>query len=206
MSRFAQVPPPPPPAAMPPAMPAPMGGMPPMPPAMAAPTANTPRQELVGPLDSVSKVLYDYDIGTAVDGNAARDAEDLALEVWKTYGGTDIGDGIESKSGERTDNSVKQSPEQQETEQKNTDDSRWKRLPKGKTIEDITSLEELSDILSGLVMGAVKSKAAPPAPPGGMMPPMASVVSLLHRYAKIAESRGSYGVADQLDSILKELS
>lgn len=214
MRRFAQVPPPPaaaPPGGLPPMdggmgappmgmPPPPTGGMPGMPPPPGAPPAG-PRQELVGPLDSVAKILYDYDIGTVVDGNPARDAEEIALDVWKAYGGTEMGDDVESKTGNRTPEASQSTPEKQESERKKTDDSKWMRLPYGKTIEDITTLEELSDILSGLVLGAVKAKAAPAAPPG-MPPPMASVVSLMGRYSAKADAIGAYDVADAIDSII----
>lgn len=210
MRRFAQVPEAVPAAAPAPAMP-PIGGMPPpmgmpgMPPPPSTPPPG-PRQELIGPLDSVSKILYDYDIGTAVDGNAARDAEELALEIWKAYGGTEIGDGIDSKIGNRTTESIKTEPEKQEAERKSTEDSRWQRLPRGKTIEDITSLDELSQILSGLVLGAVKSKAPAAAPPGGMPPPMANTVALMRKYASLADVNGLYDIADEIDSVILSIN
>jgi len=205
MRRFSQVPPDmsAPPQA--PAMPPPPMGMPPMGAPAAAPGPADPnagpRQELVGPLDSVSKILYDYDIGTVVDGNAARDAEELALEVWKAYGGNEMGDDVETQTGRRTDSVLKLKPEQQESEREATENKRWLRLPLGKTIEDITTLDELSEILSGLVLGSVKSKNAPPAP-GGMPPPMASAFAVLHRYASLADSMGSHDIADALDDII----
>lgn len=214
MRRFAQAPPEaaPPAGGMPPVPPPPMGGMPPppmgmpgMPPPPGAPPSG-PRQELVGPLDSVSKILYDYDIGTVVDGNAARDAEELALEVWKAYGGTELGDDVESKTGNRTPESAKAKPEKQEAERKATEDSRWQRLPHGKTIEDITTLDELSEILSGLVFGSVKAKSPAAAPPGGMPPPMANTVALMRRYSSMADSIGAYDVADEIDSLIASIT
>jgi hypothetical protein len=153
----------------------------------------------------VSKILYDYDIGTVVDGNAARDAEELALEVWKAYGGTEMGDDVESKTGNRTSKSTKATPEKQEAEFNATEDSRWKRLPFGKTIEDITTLDELSEILSGLILGAVKAKAPASAPPGGMPPPMANTIALMRRYSELADSTGAYDVADEIDSIISSI-
>lgn len=214
MRRFAQAPPPDaaPPVGAPPMAPPPMGGMPPppmggmpgMPPPPGAPPSG-PRQELIGPLDSVSKILYDYDIGTVVDGNAARDAEELALEVWKAYGGTEMGDDVESKTGNRTPESTKAAPEKQEAEHKATEDSRWQRLPFGKTIEDITTLDELSEILSGLILGAVKAKAPAAAPPGGMPPPMANTIALMRRYSALADDSGAYDVADEIDSIISSI-
>jgi len=214
MRRFAQAPPPdaaPPVGALPMAPPPmggmpppPMGGMPGMPPPPGAPPSG-PRQELIGPLDSVSKILYDYDIGTVVDGNAARDAEELALEVWKAYGGTEMGDDVESKTGNRTPESTKAAPEKQEAEHKATEDSRWQRLPFGKTIEDITTLDELSEILSGLIFGAVKAKAPAAAPPGGMPPPMANTIELMRRYSALADASGAYDVADEIDSIIASI-
>lgn len=217
MRRFAQVPPDAaaaPPAGAPPMMPPPpmggmppppMGGMPGMPPTPGA-APSGPRQELTGPLDSVSKILYDYDIGTVVDGNAARDAEELALEVWKAYGGTEMGDDVESKTGNRTPESSKSSPEKQESERKATEDSKWQRLPHGKTIEDITTLDELSEILSGLVLGSVKAKAPAAAPPGGMPPPMANAIALMRRHAEIADTSGYHDIADEIDSIISSIT
>ncbi|MBS1722300.1 MAG: hypothetical protein JSS66_04750 [Armatimonadetes bacterium] len=150
----------------------------------------------------MAKILYDYDIGSKLDGNAAEEPEDIAMDIWMAYGGTELGDDTVSKQGKRTKKALKSSPQEQDKERLSTENSRWERLPLGQTIEDIASLEELATMLNGVSYGSVKAKAAPPAPPGGgMPPPMAEASSLLTRYAALLDMRGDFEIADAVDAL-----
>jgi hypothetical protein len=184
--RFAQMPPMDPsmmgmpPGGAPPMDPSMMGGAPPM---GAAPMGGAPpgppppppgKEPLLGPLKGVGDVLKDAGIEELVASNPDADDERLAIKVWTQYGGKPDGKVDPRKVGQRK---TGQPPEMADVELQETEDKRWERLPKGRTIGDITSLGEMAEMMRSIIFGAVKKLKTPPAPPGGapgMPPPMAA--------------------------------
>lgn len=186
--RFAQMPP------MDPAMMGmPPGGAPPMDPSMmggaspmgAAPMGGAPpgppppgKEPLLGPLKGVGDVLRDAGIEELIASNPDANDEKLAIKIWTQYGGKPNGEIDPRKTGERRSGKPAEMPD---AELEETDSKRWERLPKGKTIGDITSLGEIAEMMRSIIFGAVKKLKTPPAPPGGapgMPPPMASSTNL----------------------------
>lgn len=197
---------PPPAGAMPPGMPpAPM----PMPGAAPAmPMADTgSRPELSGPIDTLAKVLYDYDIATEISNHAAKNPEELSMAVWQAYGGDDMGNADSEKSGRRSEQSLEAPQEQKDAEREATEDSRWLRLPAGKTIADITTLDDINEVMTGLIYGITKAKnTANAAPPGGMPPPMASVFRQMVRLAAAFDRHGKHDRASDCDEYMNLVS
>jgi len=174
--RFAQMPP------MDPSM---MGGAPPMDPSMmggappmgAAPMGGVPpgppppppgKEPLLGPLKGVGDILRDAGIENLIASNPDADDEKLSIKVWTQYGGKPNGEIDPRKTGERMSGQPSEMPD---AELEETDSKRWERLPKGKTIGDITSLGEIAEMMKPIIFGAVKKLSTPPPPPGGGMPP-----------------------------------
>lgn len=196
MKRLAQMPP-----AMPPAMPGdPMGGMPPpgmdpmggmgtappgmdpmggMPPPMGAapmgmPPAPAPTgpPPIAGPIDSIGEIVYDANLDKYIAEHTDEDENELALSIWLGYGGNEDGTCDPKKVGRRDESDADRPPEAVQQEIKDTDDRKWERLEEGKTIADITSLDEVVAIMKTMVFGTVKRYSTPPPPPPGAAPPM----------------------------------
>lgn len=202
--RFAQAAPP----AAPPPMDPMMGGAPPMDPMagmggpptmpMAAPGAPpTSREEIGSPLDSLGKILYDVDITTLLLSKIGDESDDTALYVWLMYGGDQHGGAMKDRIGKR----IKRkdiSKEQEEAEQERTEDSRWERLPAGKKITDITSLDDMAKEVKGVAASAVKNEIkAQGAPAGGGMP-MAVRHNNMIKIAQKLDKIGFYRSADSI--------
>jgi len=195
--------------AMPPMDPMAMGGAPPMdpmamgmggPPAMpmAAPGAPpTSREEIGSPLDSLGKILYDVDITTLLLSRIGDAADDTGLYVWLMYGGDEHGGALKDRIGKR----IKKkdvTKEQEEAEQDRTEDSRWERLPAGKKITEITSLDEMTEEVKGIAASAVKNEIkAQGAPAGGGMQ-MAVRHNNLVKIARKLDKIGFYRSADTI--------
>lgn len=177
----------------------PMPGMPPPPGADGA-APNMPKEKIGSPLSTVFEILYDADVMKDIQG-AGKTKDEIANDIWTTYGGTETGGTDPSKVGARNPENKEISPEDEEHEQKSTEKHRWRRLPLGKTIDEITSLEELNDSIGGIMSGLKK----PPAPPGGGMPPgmAANVVKNLVRLASLYDFHGKIEQADFIDKIFK---
>ena len=193
----------------PPMDPMAMGGAPPMdpmamglggPPAMpmaapGAPSAN--REEIGSPLDSLGKILYDVDITTLLLYRIGDAADDTGLYVWLMYGGDEHGGAIKDRIGKR----IKKkdvTKEQEEAEQDRTEDSRWERLPAGKKITEITSLDEMTEEVKGIAASAVKNEIkAQGAPAGGGMP-MAARHNNMVKIARKLDKIGFYRSADTI--------
>lgn len=175
----------------------PMGGPPP-PPAgpQGAPTDPSQRPPVPGPLNSMAKVLYDYNINFEVGNSQGDDPEELALKVWVAYGGNEMGGADPDKVGKRTDEDAKRQPDAVEKERSRNDSSKWERLPAGATVNKVFTLEELNKLMSSIVFGASK-QAAPPPPAGGM--PMAGEIAKWLRLASVCDSHGQYELADRAD-------
>lgn len=207
--RLAQMPPPGPPPAGAPSMPpppppgGPMGGPPPMPPmgGPPAPPSDMPKEKIGSPLSTVFEILYDADIMNKIKG-AGKTKDEIAAEIWTMYGGTETGGIDAEKAGTRNPDNKNVTPEEEEEEEKLTDKHRWRRLPVGKNIGDITNMDELSASIEGIMSGLKK----PPAPPGGggMPPGLASVAPIIVRLASLYDFYGKIEQADMLDKIFKQ--
>ena len=173
-----------------------MGGPPVMP--MAAPGAPAASREEIGsPLDSLGKILYDVDIITILMSRIGDTSDDTALYVWLMYGGDEKGGAMSGRIGKRIKKKdvVK---EQEEAEQERTEDSRWERLPSGKKITEITSLDKLTEEVQGIAASAVKNELkAQGAPVGGGMP-MASRHNNMVKIARKLDKIGFYRSADTI--------
>ena len=211
--RFAQVPPADPMAGaappmdptggmggMPPVGMDPMGGMgaPPTLPTAMPGAVGAQREEIGSPLDKLGKILYDVDINSLLLTQIGDDIEDTALTVWTLYGGDEEGvDVVEGRVGKRI-NRKNVSKEEEEQEQKATEDKRWERLPDGKSIADITTLDKLVAQIRGIAASAVKNeiKAQGAAAGGGM--PMAHRSRNLVKIAQKLDKIGFYSLADSI--------
>lgn len=140
--------------------------------APAPPPGPPPRDQIQGPLDSLAKILYDDDITDLISNAAGKDANELALQIWQDYGGNEKGSVDNGKTGTRSGEEDGEGPDTPDADKLRhaTKDEKWKRLPQGKTIADITSLDELSKIMSGLILGATKNSAQQSAAGGGKKP------------------------------------
>lgn len=204
--RFAQNPPP---APVPPnpmgAMGAPPTGMPPVmpgqPPAPTAPMADEAQQEhLPGPLDGVAKVLFDADIIQLVESSADKTPEELAMQIWTDYGGNPDGSTNKEHVGTRTLKDNKLSPEEAEEAYDNSAHVKWIRLPQGKTIGDISTIDQLTNTIRGVISGTTKNMAKQNAPAegGGGMPGLASSKIISLRLASLLDKEKAYKESDLL--------
>lgn len=163
-----------------------MGGAPP--PGGPPPPERPP---IPGPLDSVGKLLYDFDIEKEIATNPNRSEEDLATKVWVEYGGSEDGGVIEGNIGQRDESDSRKDPQQASEENEKTQSSKWLRLPRGKHVSDVTSLEELTGMMKDLMYGTIKKFKAPAAPPGGGPPGMPGMASrggsIMIRTSELAE-------------------
>jgi hypothetical protein len=173
-----------------------MGGPPAMP--MAAPGAPpTSREEIGSPLDSLGKILYDVDITTLLLSRIGDSSEDTSLYVWLMYGGDEHGGSMKDRVGKRTKKKdVKK--EQEEAEQERTEDSRWERLPAGKKITDITSLDEMTQEVKGIAFSAVKNEIKTQGAPAGGGMPMAVRHNNMVKIARKLDKIGFYRSADSI--------
>jgi len=173
-----------------------MGGPPTMP--MAAPGAPpTSREEIGSPLDSLGKILYDVDITTLLLSRIGDTADDTSLYVWLMYGGDEHGGSMRVGVGKRLKKKdVKK--EQEKAEQERTEDSRWERLPSGKKITDITSLDEMTQEIQGIAASAVKNELKAQGAPGGGGMPMAVRHNNMVKIARKLDKIGFYRSADTI--------
>ena len=173
-----------------------MGGPPTMP--MAAPGApSASREEIGSPLDSLGKILYDVDITTLLLSRIGDTADDTALYIWLMYGGDEHGGFMNDRIGKRLKRKDV-TKEKEKAEQDRTEDSRWERLPAGKKITEITSLDEMTEEVQGIAASAVKNEIkAQGAPAGGGMP-MAVRHNNMVKIARKLDKIGFYRSADTI--------
>ncbi len=143
--------------AMPPMDPAIGGGMPPMDPSMggmppapmgampmgAPPMGGDPAMDppIPGPLESIGEIIYDFDLDKFIAAHGDQEEDELAKAVWEAYGGLPNGKADPSKTGSRDQNSSQRDPSIVAQEVQSTMNQKWMRLPRGKTIADVTSLD-----------------------------------------------------------------
>ena len=186
------------------------GGMPDMSSLFGAPAPAAPmaapalgdRQEIIGPIESPTQIFYDMDVANFIENNLQFDADALAKKIWSEYGGTEEGRRDNAKLGERTDDFSDNPPEEAKAERESTEDTKWKRLKKGTSIEDIISLSDLGKMVSGLIYGVTQKiflQGAAPAP-GGMGAMAANRARIV-----IAKNLEKEYLFKESDTILKQL-
>jgi hypothetical protein len=212
--RIAQAPPPPPaapPAPMPDlgggAPPPPMGGgmdlgmsglgMPPPP--GGAPTGTG--AALTGPkpfpLENVGMILQDAEVQKLLSEKFSNTnnidttgEEEIANEIWIQYGGSKKSGIAPGRVGER-----EEKKEVSEREIENTDDSRWKRLPKGETLKSLgITLQNMVDAVKAISFGMSKERIKGTGGAGG---PMASSKQFI-KIANELDTLGFYHLADKM--------
>jgi hypothetical protein len=143
------------------------------------------------PLSTLMGVLKDYGIEDVIKNDTGKPADELGMEIWVSYGGNDLGGADKGKIGKRPLAGI--SPELSEKEMKETINTKWERLEEGKTIAEITSLEDLVNTIQGLIYGLHKPA---PSPMGGF----ASLDRLrMVLAAQEADYEGYGSFADALD-------
>jgi hypothetical protein len=173
-------------------------GMPPM--GGAAPTiqplSGAPdRLEITAPINTLGKILYDADVTEMVENELGDSVQEMASHIWQMYGGNEHGEVDPDKAGRRQKKTL-EGPEAEE-EKMATDDSRWERLPLGKTIADITSLEEIERVMNGLILGTVQATKQQEGGQAGAAPPM---------MASTQENNVRLAILTELDTIIEEIS
>jgi len=144
-----------------------------------------PVSTVIRPLMGIGEILSDFGIEEYIVTHPDESPEEIAKKIWFAYGG-DV-DGIHAvpgRSGKREEKEV--SYEEAIEELKRTENKRWERLPKkkslpytkslsdkddeeeGVTIADITNLEELKSIVKSCIFGVLlKNKTSGQGGPGG---------------------------------------
>jgi hypothetical protein len=178
-------------------------GMPTLPMAGGAAGAEAPPQPvntfnvIHSPLDSLGKILADVDIKSFLENNFGGDPDKLAHKIWVMYGGSE--NELEpGKKGARQDtphsNDMAEQDAHQNAEYNATRNSRWKRLPAGVSIDQITNTQAISNTIAGGLMLLSKEYSKPPAE--------AVSIKELIKIANIADNTKDYSFADYIDYIL----
>ena len=178
-------------AQMPPMDPMAGMGMPAAPMAMpAAPPASSQKQIKI-PLSNLGLILADAGIELKIMEQLEDGGQDIANKIWLQYGGGIKGGIVPGRVGEREDKK-----EVDQTEIENTDETRWKRLPEGETLQSLgITLQNVVDAVKSISFGMSKEKIKGPAGGGG---PMAFSKDKLVRTADHLDSLGFYSLADKL--------
>lgn len=214
--RISQAPPIPPPdmgaAPPPPPMPAPdLGGglglgAPPMgapPMGAGGPAPVTAPKSSLYPLESSGMILMDAEVEKRLKEQFAStqhinttSEQEIANEIWKEYGGNDLGGVDQDKRGKRI-----RDKEVDQNEIKRTRDRKWERLPLGKNLDDLgITLEDINEMVTALSQGiaALKKKEAPGGGGGGM-----GMASLKYQsFVKIAKKLDKYGFYELADKLI----
>jgi hypothetical protein len=156
MSKFTKV------SQLPPLPPPPsMGGVP------GSPSAGQPSDKIKGPLNTVEKIIFDFNLKE----HASMNAVEIADRIWKEYGGL-IGNKADPKKiGTRVQEDEQLSDDIFDKKYRKTETMKWLRLPKGKKITDITNRDELGQIIKKSMFSIVrdlKNNASPSSGGGGM--------------------------------------
>lgn len=174
-------------------------GMPPMPGAPpAAPTSNSPfstTTPILYPLDNIGAILSDAPIGLLIKNNLTKTDSVIANNIWEMYGGDKFGGVNSSFEGKR-----KLGEEADQSELERTENRRWERLPEGKTIKDITSLDELVLAVRNFSLGITKQESASEKGGGGMGLASRKLDDMI-KLAKNLDAIGEYRLADKIFKI-----
>lgn len=174
-------------------------GMPPMPGAPpAVPTSNSPfstTTPILYPLDNIGAVLSDAPIGLLIKNNLTKTDSVIANNIWEMYGGDKFGGVNANFQGKR-----KLGEEVDESELERTENRRWERLPEGKRISDITSLDELVLAVRNFSLGITKQEAASEKGGGGMGLASRKLDDMI-KLAKNLDAIGEYRLADKIFKI-----
>jgi len=148
------------------------------------------------PLSNLGLILADSQIEKKLMEDFEDNELDLANEIWIMYGGTEDGGVNKGRLGKRKDDQ-----EVDDEEIKNTNKSKWERLPEGQNLDDLEiELSDFANAIKYLSFGFAKNKAKEqPAAGGGGMPGMAS--RKLENMVKLGQNldkMGLYRMADRL--------
>ena len=192
-------PPPPPSTGMPSPTPSPMGGSAPTAPS-SGPTSSF-ANGLPFPLENLGMILIDVNAEKMLKETFSSSsninttsAEEVANRIWQMYGGNKNGGIYRNRIGERNPDE-----EADEDEIKRTKKTRWKRLPKGKTMASLEvpiTLEDMQKAIQALSYGLAKAKSKEQPSGGGMM------ASNENKFIKIAETFDKYGLYKLSDILL----
>jgi hypothetical protein len=190
-------------------------GMPPMGGAMGAPTAGgmgagmgAPEVTVLKyPLENLGMILKDIDVVKMIQENPSsgkglntHSEEELGNKIWQMYGGDKFGGVNPGKVGERTPKK-----EVSDEEISRTEDTRWKRLPAGKTLVDLDiTLQDIVDNVEAISFGnsIAKKKEAPAG--GGAGGLMASTIHhrRMIRLSETLDSLGFHQLSDIITPII----
>jgi len=174
-----------------PAAPMAMPGAPPAPPAPS-------QKQIRIPLSNLGLILADAGIEFKLMEQLEDDEQDIANKIWVQYGGEEDGGVQENRIGKRKPNI-----EVDDSEIKDTDKTRWERLPEGQDLEDLEiTLDDFVNAVKFLSFGFAKNKSKEQggAAPGGM-PAMAS--RRLQNMVKLARNLDLLGMHSVADRIFK---
>lgn len=158
------------------------------------------------PLENLGMILKDINVVKMIQENPSsgkglntHSEEELGNKIWQMYGGDKFGGVNPGKVGERT---PKKEVSDEEIER--TEDTRWKRLPSGKTLVDLgITLQDIVDNVEAISFGnsIAKKKEAPAGGGGGLM------ASTIHykRMVRLSETLdllGFHRLSDKITPII----
>ena len=173
-----------------------LGGIPPVSPMAGPGMAGGNAEKVIRiPLDNLGLILADAQIEKKLMEDFENNELELANEIWMMYGGTENGGVRESRTGKRKDDQ-----QVDDEEIKNTEKSRWERLPEGQNLDDLEiELSDFANAIKYLSFGFAKNKAKEQPAPGGGMPGMASrKLENMVKYARNLDQIGFYRIADRI--------
>lgn len=184
-----------------------MGAMPPMPTgapagAPAGTTDNTTAQGVPYPLENLGMILKDAELQkklseilSSSSNVGSTSEEEIANVIFRMYGGNKLGGIDEWKKGERLpDKEV----DQEEIE--STRNSRWKRLPAGKTLNTLeipVTLDNIMQAVKAISFGISKAKSKE-APAGGGGAMASQHYKNMVRISTLLDELGLYRLADRV--------
>jgi hypothetical protein len=171
------------------------------------PTQTTSSTNLKYPLENMGMILKDANVEkllaetfSSSKNEGTNSEEELANKIWQEYGGDKFGGVSPGKLSERV---PKKEVDDKEVEA--TDDSKWKRLPAGKNLDDLDlTLEDMVNSIKAISFGIskAKSKEAPAGGGGGGL--MASVKHhrRMVRLSETLDNLGFHHLSDKITPII----